>query len=115
MILLAQSMDNDFQEKMINKATNRGDSIRSLKKVVMVKNQLLHMVLYFDQNVDLAYRNVSKSDMEWSVNIMHIDKSTNMPYVIFMREFFFPSNIVIHPGILYGRYLVQANSQIQYT
>eukprot|EP01083_Nonionella_stella_P106682 308142_1 len=39
-----------------------------------------------DQNVDLAYRNISKSDMEWWVNIIHTDKSKHISYVTFMRE-----------------------------
>jgi len=71
-----------------------------------------------DQNVQIAFRAKDKTfleklDMRW-IDYVHTDKSKQIEQISFVREWFFPSNNIIHPGICYGRYLVQSNNEYFY-
>eukprot|EP01084_Bolivina_argentea_P205490 351038_1 len=71
-----------------------------------------------DQISDLAFRKqdeefLKQCDMSW-IDHIYTDKSIYVRKVSFIKEWFFPSNNVMHPGICYGRHLTQSNSDYFY-
>ena len=71
-----------------------------------------------DQDVDLAFREKDKLllqqlDMKW-IEYIHTNKTSKINSTTFIREWFFPSNNIIHPGICFGRYLIQSQCKYFY-
>jgi len=69
-----------------------------------------------DQNVDIAVsKNVdfAHKNMGW-MKYTYTDKSMHANRVSFEHHWFFPSNIVIHPGICYGRHLIDCRDDYFY-
>lgn len=72
-----------------------------------------------EQDTDLAFRNekdalyLTKSSLRW-LDCIYTDKSKKITRCTFEKEWFFPSNNILHPAICYGRYLIQSQNKYFY-